>query len=79
MNIDDLELEAPIAEVDEFLLQLTIKYKFPALLTSSVMLARLMWLNRQSDSTEDFGKLLSTVVQGIHNKEFTIPEQGSMH
>ena len=79
MDIDNLNLEEPIAEVDDFLLQLTIKHKFSGLLTSSIMLARLMWLNNQCDSTDDFRKLLISVTEGIDNKEFEVPDQGDMH
>jgi hypothetical protein len=79
MDISDLNLEEPIAEVDDFLLQLAIKYKLPGLLLSSIMLARLMWLNKQCDSTEDFKRLLISVTEGIDNKEFEVPNQGDMH
>ena len=79
MDINQLNLEEPIAEVDDFLLQLTIKYKFSGLLTSSIMLARLMWLNKQGDSTDDFRKLLLSIVEGLDNKKFDTPDQGNMH
>ena len=79
MDINQLNLEEPIAEVDDFLLQLTIKHKFSGLLTSSIMLARLMWLNKQCDSTEDFKKLLVSIAEGIDNKKFDTPDQGNMH
>lgn len=79
MNINDLNLEEPVAEADDFLLQLAIKYKLSGLLTSSILLARLMHLNNQFGSIEDFRKLLHTIADGIDNKEFQVPDQGSMH
>jgi hypothetical protein len=79
IDIDQLNLEEPIAETDDFLLQLSIKYKLSGLLTSSIMLARLMHLNNQCGSMDDFRKLLSSVADGIDNKEFKVPDQGNMH
>jgi hypothetical protein len=79
MDITELNLEEPIAEVDDFLLQLAIKYKLPGLLLSSILLARLMHLNNQFNSTDDFRKLLATVAEGIDNREFQVPDQGNMH
>jgi hypothetical protein len=79
MDISDLNLEEPIAETDDFLLQLAIKYKLSGLLTSSILLARLMHLNNQCGSIDDFRKLLTSVSDGIDNKEFQIPDQGNMH
>ena len=69
----------PVAEVDDFLLQFCIKNKFPALLASSVILARLMWLNKQSGSPEDFSKLLHSVADSLDNNELDIPPSKSMH
>ena len=79
MNVDDLDLMEPVADVDEFLLHFAIKNKFPALLVSSIVLARLLWLNRQSDSTEDFGKLLQSIASSIDNKEFDKPINKNLH
>lgn len=78
-NIDDLDLAEPVADVDEFLLSFAIKNKFPALLVSSIILARLLWLNRQSDSSEDFGKLLHSISSSIDKKEFDKPIDKNLH
>lgn len=79
MNIDDLDLVEPVADVDEFLLSFAIKNKFPALLVSSILLARLLWLNRQSGSTEDFGKLLHSIATSIDKNEFDKPIDKNLH
>lgn len=79
IDIDDLDLMGPISEVDEFLLQFCIKNKFPALMVSSVILARLLWLNRQAGSSEDFSKLLLTVSHGIDNKTYDKPIDKKLH
>lgn len=78
-DIDDLDLMGPVAEVDEFLLQFCIKNKFPALMVTSVILARLVWLNKQADSTEDFAKLMSSVVDSIDKKELDKPLDKKLH
>ena len=79
MNVDDLNLAEPVVEVDEFLLSFAIKNKFPALLVTSIVLARLLWLNRQSGSTEDFSKLLQSIASSIDNKEFDKPIDKKLH
>jgi exoribonuclease R len=79
IDIDDLDLMGPVSEVDEFLLSFCIKNKFPALMVTSVILARLVWLNKQSGSTEDFTKLLLSVVESIDNKEFDKPIDKKLH
>ena len=75
MDINDLDLQPSVDDVDEFLLKFCFQYKYPALLTSSIILARLLHLNKQSGNIEDFTKLLSTISVGIQNKEYEIPEK----
>ena len=79
MNIDDLDLMGPVGEVDDFLLQFCIKNKFPALMASSVVLARLMWLNNQANSNEDFAKLLHSIANSIDKNEFEKPLDKKLH
>jgi hypothetical protein len=79
IDIDDLDLMGPVSEVDEFLLQFCIKNKFPSLMATSVIMARLVWLNKQGGSTEDFAKLLESVVESINNKELDIPTDKNLH
>lgn len=78
-KFDDLELMGPVGEVDDFLLQFCIKNKFPSLLASSIVLARLMWLNRQGSSSEDFAKLLHGIADGIDKGELDIPTGKNLH
>jgi hypothetical protein len=79
MELDDLELGNAVSEVDEFLLQFIIKNKFPALLASSVILARLLWLNKQANTTEDFSKLLGTISDGMVNQKYDLPKDRKLH
>ena len=79
MELDDLELGNAVSEVDEFLLQFIIKNKFPALLASSVILARLLWLNKQANTTEDFSKLLGTISDGMINHKYDLPKDRKLH
>jgi hypothetical protein len=74
MNIDDLDLQPAVDEVDEFLLKLCISHKYPSLMASSIILARLLHLNKQAGNVDDFGKLLMTVAGAIENKEYEKPE-----
>ena len=74
MNIDDLDLQPSVDDVDEFLLRFCIKHKYPSLMASSIILARLLHLNKQAGNVEDFAKLLATVSVGIHNKDYDKPE-----
>ena len=79
IDIDNLELMGPVGEVDDFLLQFCIKNKFPSLLASSIVLARLMWLNKQGSSSEDFARLLHSIADGITKGELEIPTGKNLH
>ena len=74
MDINDLALADAVNEFDELLLSFCVKHKFPALLATSVVLARLLHLNKQAGNVDDFGKLLLTVSQGIENRDYIKPE-----
>lgn len=74
MNIDDLNLQPSVDDVDEFLLKFCIQHKYPPLMASSIILARLLHLNKQAGSIDDFAKLLNTISDGIVNKEYEKPE-----
>ena len=76
MNIDinELNLQPSVDEVDEFLLKFCIQHKYPSLMASSIILARLLHLNKQAGNIEDFSKLLATISVGIHNKDYGVPE-----
>jgi hypothetical protein len=78
-EIDDIDLANHIGEIDEFLLQFSVKNKFSALVTSSIILARLVWLNKQGESTEDFAKLLGTIAVGINEKHYDLPIDKKLH
>ena len=73
---DDLEIA--VEEVDLFLIEFCFKYKTPPLVASSVFLARLASLNQSSDTMNDFGNLLSSIVTKIENKELE-PKKGIVH
>lgn len=75
INIDDLDLQPSVDDVDEFLLKFCMEHKFPVLMASSIILARMLHLARQANVTEDFAKLLATVSVGIHNKDYEKPEK----
>lgn len=75
MNIDDLNLQPAVDDVDEFLLKFCMTHKFPVLMASSIILARMLHLNKQANNVEDFAKLLATVSVGIENKEYEKPEK----
>lgn len=74
MNIDELNLQPSVDDVDEFLLKFCMTHKFPSIMASSIILARLLHLNKQTGNMEDFAKLLATISVGIHNKDYEVPE-----
>lgn len=74
IDINELNLQPSVDDVDEFLLKFCMQHKFSSLLASSIILARLLHLNKQTGNVEDFAKLLATVSVGIHNKDYEIPE-----
>lgn len=74
MNIDDLNLQPSVDDVDEFLMKFALTHKYPALMITSIILARLLHLNKQTGDVNDFGKLLRTVSDGIENKDYEKPE-----
>jgi len=49
--------------VDEYISSLLMKYDMSALSLTAVLLARAMVLNKEVGSSEDFAKLLVSVVQ----------------
>jgi hypothetical protein len=75
--IEDSELDSVVLEMDECLLQFALKHKLPALMVSSIVLSRLVWMNKLTGSADDFVKLLSTVIDTIHKEESTTT--GSLH
>lgn len=79
VDIDNLDMMGPITDVDEFLLRFCIANKFPSLMASSVIMARLVWLNKQGNSSDDFAKLLHSVADSILNKEFDKPIDKKLH
>jgi hypothetical protein len=60
-------------QVDTFLLQTAIEHETPALALSAVILARLLLLNGEANSTEDFKKLMSVVSETPIIKNTTQP------
>jgi hypothetical protein len=76
MNIDinELNLQPSVDDVDVFLLKFCFEHKYPSLMASAIILARLLHLNKQAGNAEDFAKLLATVSVGIHNKDYEVPE-----
>ena len=43
-------------------------------MVTSIILARLLHLNKQTGDVNDFSKLLRTVSDGIENKDYETPE-----
>ena len=56
--MDDSQLELLSKDIDEALVQWLNTYKTSPLNVCGVVLARLLWLSKLSDSQEDFIKLL---------------------
>jgi hypothetical protein len=60
-------------QVDTFLMQTAIEHETPALALSAVILARLLLLNGEANSTEDFKKLMGVVSEAPIIKNTTQP------
>jgi hypothetical protein len=72
MLTDEKLLEVSV-KVDKFLLDIVQEYEMPALALSAVMLARLMLINNEVQSTDDFKKLMSVVSETPILKNTTQP------
>jgi len=77
MSVDDKHLENIILELDDYLLKFANKHKLSALLLSSIMLARLTWMNKLAGDPEDFSKLLTTIIDSIEQEQ--IETTGNLH
>ena len=56
--MDDNKLEKIAYEIDDFLAELFTKYELDALVTSSIILARLTRMNVEVDGGENFKNLM---------------------
>ena len=59
--MNDEQLLKLSTQVDTFLVQTAVEHETPALALSAVILARLLLLNSEADSAQDFKKLLGAV------------------
>ena len=60
-------------KVDNFLLKIAEENEMPALALSAVVLARLMLINNEFQSTDDFKKLMGVVSEAPILKNITQP------
>jgi hypothetical protein len=72
MLTDEKLLEVSV-KVDKFLLEIATENEMPALALSAVILARLMLINNETQSTDDFKKLMGVVSQAPILKNTTQP------
>jgi len=72
MLTDEKMLEVS-TKVDKFLLQIAEENEMPALALSAVVLARLMLINNEFQSTSDFKKLMGVVSEAPILKNTTQP------
>jgi hypothetical protein len=68
-----------VSEVDEFVMHLFIKNELSPLNGTAIILARLIWLNKQAGTTEDLVKLLENVSEKIENKELNDEVSQRLH
>jgi len=59
--MDDNKLAEASYEFDTFLIEFSAKYELPALLVTSVALARLVHLNKQFGDKKDFIELINAI------------------
>jgi len=72
MLTDEKLLEVS-TKVDKFLLEIAEQNEMPALALSAVILARLMLINNEMQSTDDFKKLMGVVSAAPILKNTTQP------
>lgn len=75
--LNDTQIKELSSELDDTLALLSAKYNINALSLSAVVNARLMWINRESNTEHDFRALLQSIV-GIKMQEPTYTNY-SMH
>ena len=71
--MNDEQLLKLSGQVDTFLMQTAIEHETPALALSAVILARLLLLNGEANSAQDFKSLLSAVSEAPIIKNTTQP------
>ena len=71
--MNDEQLLKLSGQVDTFLMQTGIEYETPALALSAVILARLLLLNGEANSAQDFKSLLGAVSEAPIIKNTTQP------
>jgi len=59
--MDDTKLAEASYEFDDFLIQFLAKYELPAILVTSIGLARLVHLNKQFGDKKDFIELIAAI------------------
>jgi hypothetical protein len=72
MLTDEKLLEVS-TKVDNFLMEIANENEMPALALSAVILARLMLINNEMQSTDDFKKLMGVVSEAPILKNTTQP------
>ena len=65
----DVDLVKCVALVDEFIMYLCIKEKMPSLGATAIILARLVWLNKQAGTSDNFVRLLEEVKEKASRKK----------
>ena len=65
----DVDLVKCVALVDEFIMYLCIKEKMPSLGATAIILARLVWLNKQAGTSDNFIRLLEEVKEKAETHE----------
>ena len=71
--MNDEKLLEVSTKVDNFLLEIAKENEMPALALSAVILARLMLINNEFQSTDDFKKLMGVVSSAPIFKNTTQP------
>lgn len=77
MSIDESQLDVMVHELDEYLLKFASQHKLSALLVSSVMLSRLLWMNKLAGDPQDFSKLLQSIIDTIEQEQNEVT--GNLH
>ena len=63
--MEDILLVELSEEIDNKLVEWLVTYKVPALNLTAIILARLTWMAKESDCTEDFLRLLESPKEAL--------------
>ena len=79
MELEDTQLRIIADDLDLMLQRLCLEHKISPLSMSGIVLARLVHLNRISDSREDLAKLMLSIGESLSKNELDKSTENRLH